>query len=73
MPQPRRDPVLADQPAGAAHIVDDKGKAGGLERGANFVIVGMNADPDEGSAVHDPIGLLLGAKGMARTRPDVGV
>lgn len=55
----------ADYLAGAAYIVDDKGKAGGLERGANFVIVGdMNADPDEGSAVHDPIGLLLGAKGM---------
>lgn len=50
----------ADYVGGAAYIVDDNGKAGGLEPGEAFVIVGdLNADPDEGSSVHDPIGLLL--------------
>jgi len=55
----------ADYISGAAYIVDDTWHAGGLERDANFVIVGdMNADPDEGSGIHDPIGLVLGTRGV---------
>ncbi len=44
----------------AEFIYDDKGSNGGLEAGSSFVIVGdLNADPDEGSAIDDPIGTFL--------------
>lgn len=50
----------ADYIDGASWIVDDAGKGGGLERGALFVILGdLNADPDEGSSIGNPIGSLL--------------
>lgn len=52
----------ADYLADAAYIVDDASRAGGLARDAHFVILGdLNADPDEGTSIYDPIGLLLGA------------
>ncbi len=45
---------------GVASIVDDTGTPGGLEPGARFIIMGdLNADPDEGSAIDDPIGSFL--------------
>ena len=41
-------------------IVDDAGVSGGLPQGESFVIIGdLNADPDEGSSVGDPIGSFL--------------
>lgn len=44
----------------AAYIVDDAGQPGGLPDDARFVIMGdQNADPDEGSSYHDPIGTFL--------------
>lgn len=44
----------------ADYIVDDRGKRGGLEVGSSFVILGdLNADPDEGGSIGDPIGSLL--------------
>jgi len=43
-----------------AWIADDSRSAGGLGAAAMFVILGdLNADPDEGTAVGDPIGRLL--------------
>lgn len=57
----------ADYLAGAAYIVDDAGKAGGLPPGAHFVIVGdLNADPQKGSSLHNPIGLLLASPRLAQ-------
>ncbi len=50
----------SDYISGAEFITDDRGMAGGLDAGASFVIMGdLNADPDEGSAVDDPIGTFL--------------
>lgn len=44
----------------AAWIVDDAGRAGGLDGTAHFVIVGdLNADPRAGSSIKDPIGTWL--------------
>ncbi|GMQ82331.1 MAG: endonuclease/exonuclease/phosphatase family protein [Rhodothermia bacterium] len=41
-------------------IVDDAGVSGGLPEGESFVIMGdLNADPDEGGSVDNPIGSLL--------------
>jgi hypothetical protein len=41
-------------------IVDDQNRGGGLYRDRLFVIVGdLNADPDEGSSLRDPIDTLL--------------
>ena len=41
-------------------IVDDAGGSGGLPEGESFVIMGdLNADPDEGGSVGDPIGSFL--------------
>lgn len=41
-------------------LVDDASQPGGLWEGSMFVIVGdLNADPDEGASIDDPIGLLL--------------
>jgi len=51
---------LADYASNAAYIVDDKGRPGGLPARSHFVIVGdLNADPDEGSSVDNPVGNLL--------------
>ena len=50
----------ADYLDNASYIVDDDGQRGGLPAGAAFVILGdLNADPDEGSAIDDPIGRWL--------------
>ncbi len=50
----------ADYLDGAAYIVDDEERAGGLAGEAAFVIVGdLNADPDEGSALGNPIQTFL--------------
>ncbi len=44
----------------AQWIVDDRGRTGGLPRRAPFVILGdLNADPDEGDALADPVGTWL--------------
>ncbi|MBX7106862.1 MAG: endonuclease/exonuclease/phosphatase family protein [Gemmataceae bacterium] len=41
-------------------LVDDASQPGGLWEGSMFVIVGdLNADPDEGASIGNPIGLLL--------------
>ncbi|MEQ8845022.1 MAG: endonuclease/exonuclease/phosphatase family protein [Phycisphaerales bacterium] len=43
-----------------AWIADDRQRIGGLERGRFFVILGdLNADPEKGNDVGDPIGRLL--------------
>jgi endonuclease/exonuclease/phosphatase family metal-dependent hydrolase len=54
---------LADSSA----IIDDQGNPGGLDRGAQFIIMGdLNADPDEGSSLDNPIANhLLPAPGLA--------
>ena len=50
----------ADYLDNAPYIVDDNGQRGGLPAGAAFVLLGdLNADPDEGSAIDNPIGRLL--------------
>ena len=50
----------ADYLDGADYIVDDRGERGGLPSDALFVIVGdLNADPDEGSSMADPVGTYL--------------
>ncbi|MAY74731.1 MAG: endonuclease [Phycisphaerae bacterium] len=50
----------ADYIDNASYVVDDKRRPGGLPPGSHFVIVGdLNADPDEGTSVNDPIGRLL--------------
>ena len=50
----------ADYLDGAAYIVDDSSRAGGLDPAAVFVLLGdLNADPDEGRALNDPIGTWL--------------
>ena len=50
----------ADYLDGAAYIVDDAGRSGGLDADASFVILGdQNADPDEGNALNNPIGAWL--------------
>jgi endonuclease/exonuclease/phosphatase family metal-dependent hydrolase len=59
-----------DYVEGAAYIADDAGKAGGLEPGAHFVIVGdLNADPDEGSSLRNPMGQLLASARVQDPRP----
>ncbi len=45
---------------GAAYVVDDSSRAGGLPAGASFVILGdLNADLDEGLSHQDPVGTYL--------------
>lgn len=45
---------------GSDAIIDDGGSRGGLAAGEQFVIMGdLNADPDEGDAVDNPIGTWL--------------
>jgi endonuclease/exonuclease/phosphatase family metal-dependent hydrolase len=51
---------VADYIDDAQYVVDDKGTPGGLPASAHFIILGdLNADPDEGNAINDPIGALL--------------
>ncbi len=48
-----------DYVAGDSYMTDDAGVLGGLMPGELFVIMGdLNADPDEGSSVDNPIGKL---------------
>ena len=63
--------LIADYIEGAAYLVDDLGQPGGLPAGAHFVVMGdLNADPDEGSSMYDPIGrLLLGSPRIHADRP----
>jgi hypothetical protein len=50
----------AEYIADADFLVDDDGVQGGLPEGARFVIAGdLNADPDEGDSLGDPIGRWL--------------
>lgn len=50
----------ADYIEDAEFIIDDAGHPGGLTPGEHFVIVGdLNADPDEGSSLYNPVGRLL--------------
>ncbi len=50
----------ADYVSSAAWIVDDTNQAGGLERGAAFVILGdLNADPERGSSYKKPMSTVL--------------
>ncbi|MGD1914764.1 MAG: endonuclease/exonuclease/phosphatase family protein [Phycisphaerales bacterium] len=43
-----------------AWLADDDGRIGGLERGRRFVLLGdLNADPNKGNDVGDPMGRLL--------------
>lgn len=55
----------------AAYIVDDRGRVGGLPAGEHFVILGdLNADPDKGNSLGDPIGNLLASPAIgADPRP----
>ena len=49
------------------YIYDEKGRRGGLKRGARFVMMGdFNADPNDGSAVPGSIGQLLNAPEVGR-------
>lgn len=55
-----------------AWIADDKAMEGGLERGRLFVILGdLNADPNKGNDVGDPIGRLMKNPRIQRTPPPV--
>lgn len=57
----------ADYVDNAAYIVDDRRRPGGLPAGAHFVILGdLNADPEKGNSIHDPIGLLLSTRTVGR-------
>ncbi|WP_456425452.1 endonuclease/exonuclease/phosphatase family protein [Rhodocaloribacter sp.] len=50
----------ADYLDGADYLVDDAGTPGGLPEDAAFVLLGdLNADPDKGSAIDDPVGTFL--------------
>jgi hypothetical protein len=50
----------ADYIDNAEYILDDNRQPGGLPARTHFVIVGdLNADPDEGASIDDPIGNLL--------------
>jgi endonuclease/exonuclease/phosphatase family metal-dependent hydrolase len=45
---------------GSGEVVDDSGRVGGLAWDRSFVILGdLNADPDEGNAIDDPVGTWL--------------
>ena len=49
-----------DYLSGAAYVVDDSSRAGGLPEGALFVILGdLNADLDEGASHENPVGTFL--------------
>jgi endonuclease/exonuclease/phosphatase family metal-dependent hydrolase len=53
----------ATNPPESSYHRDDNGSKGALESGARFVILGdLNADPNDGSGLHDGIEQLLGSK-----------
>jgi hypothetical protein len=46
--------------SGSEAVRDDQGRPGGLPEGDLFVLLGdLNADPDEGNAIDDPVGTYL--------------
>jgi len=52
--------ILKDYISNADYLIDDKGKKGGLKKGANFVIMGdLNADPIDGDSYEGAINQLL--------------
>lgn len=52
--------LIADYIDGAAYLVDDSGRGGGLRPDDRFLVLGdLNADPDEGSSIYNPIQRLL--------------
>ncbi len=52
--------LWADYIGGAPYVKDDRGKAGGLDPAAHFVILGdLNADPAKGDSRDNPIANLL--------------
>ena len=58
----------ADYVSGAGYIVDDSGVGGGLDPESYFVVGGdLNADPDEGRTIDNPIGRLLSHPRIAGT------
>jgi endonuclease/exonuclease/phosphatase family metal-dependent hydrolase len=60
----------ADYLDGAEYIVDDRGRRGGLDREALFVILGdLNADPAKGRSLDDPIGTYLLAHERIQAEP----
>ncbi|MCY7396578.1 MAG: endonuclease/exonuclease/phosphatase family protein [Nocardioides sp.] len=60
----------ADYVAGARYVYDDRGRRGGLERRASFVIAGdQNADPLDGDSVDAAIDQLLGNRLIQDPQP----
>jgi len=60
----------ADYLEDAGYLVDDNSKPGGLGPDQHFVILGdLNADPDEGSSLYNPIGRLLLASNRLAVAP----
>ncbi|MFG0307300.1 MAG: endonuclease/exonuclease/phosphatase family protein [Phycisphaerales bacterium JB040] len=52
--------LIADYIDGAAYLVDDAGRGGGLRSDDRFLVLGdLNADPDEGGAIYNPVRRLL--------------
>jgi len=52
--------LWADYLNNETYVIDDNGKKGGLSGNAEFIILGdLNADPEKGSSINDPIGNFL--------------
>jgi endonuclease/exonuclease/phosphatase family metal-dependent hydrolase len=57
-------------PDKSAYLYDDRGRAGGLDSGAKFVILGdLNADPFDGDGLREGIGGLLTHRRVQDVRP----
>lgn len=70
----------ADYVSSAEYIIDDAGRPGSLTASDRFIILGdLNADPDEGDSINDPIGLLFNTRRLAKDhaptsdRPEPGL
>lgn len=64
----------ADYIAGEDYVYDDRGEAGGLRRGARFVIMGdLNADPNDGGAAPGAIAQLLDHPLVARAPAPISI
>lgn len=62
--------LIRDLIDGASWPIDDAGVAGGLDRGARFVIAGdLNADPHGGDGIRAEIGALLSHPGVRDPAP----
>ncbi len=63
--------LWADYLNDAEYLRDDRGRAGGLDSGASFVIIGdLNADPDEGNTINNAVlQLTRHPRVDGRTRP----